>query len=97
MSSFVAFGSQWISLAERSCSSFALVVSCLCAGEDLSPPSSGDADVGYQWEIYTDEGWVPYWDSQAYVIQGNSLSSRAKSVCLTMRDKPLLQNSVLPL
>jgi hypothetical protein len=56
MSSFVAFGSQWISLAERSRSSFALVVFCLCAGEDLSRPSSGDADVSYQWEIYTDEG-----------------------------------------
>jgi hypothetical protein len=35
----------------------------LCAGEDL-PPSSGDADEGWQWEIQTDEGWVPYWDSQ---------------------------------
>jgi hypothetical protein len=55
MSSFVAFGPQRISLAERSCSRFALVVSCLCAGEDL-PPSSGDADEGGQWEIQTDEG-----------------------------------------
>jgi hypothetical protein len=35
----------------------------LCAGEDLSP-SSSDADKGWQWEIQTDEGWVPYWDSQ---------------------------------
>jgi hypothetical protein len=35
----------------------------LCAGEDL-PLSFGDADEGYQWEIQTDEGWVPYWDSQ---------------------------------
>jgi hypothetical protein len=35
----------------------------LCAGEDF-PPSSGDADEGCQWEIQTDEGWVPYWDSQ---------------------------------
>jgi hypothetical protein len=53
----------------------------MCAGEDL-PLSSGDADDGYQWEIQTDEGWVPYWDSQVYVIRGGSLSSRAKSVCL---------------
>jgi hypothetical protein len=37
---------------------------CLCAGEDV-PPSFGDADKGYHWEIQTDEGWVPYWDSQA--------------------------------
>jgi hypothetical protein len=43
MSSFVAFGSQRISLAERSHSSFALVVSFLCAVEDLPPPS-GDVD-----------------------------------------------------
>jgi hypothetical protein len=35
----------------------------LCAGEDL-PLSSDTADEGYQWEIQTDEGWVPYWDSQ---------------------------------
>jgi hypothetical protein len=35
----------------------------LCAGEDF-PPSSGDADERCQWEIQTDEGWVPYWDSQ---------------------------------
>jgi hypothetical protein len=35
----------------------------LCASEDL-PLSSGDTDEGYQWEIQTDEGWVPYWDSQ---------------------------------
>jgi hypothetical protein len=43
---------------------FALVVFIyLYAGEDL-PPSSGDADEGCQWEIQTDEGWVPYWDSQ---------------------------------
>jgi hypothetical protein len=53
MSSFVAFGSRWINLAERSPSSFALVVSCLCAGEVLPPPSS-DTDEGYQWEIQTD-------------------------------------------
>jgi hypothetical protein len=63
MSSFVAFRSRRICLVKRSWSSFALVVSCLCAGEDL-PPSSGDANKGCQWEIQTDEGWVPYWDSQ---------------------------------
>jgi hypothetical protein len=42
MSSFVALGSQRISLAERSRSSFALFVSLLCAGTSLSL-SSGDA------------------------------------------------------
>jgi hypothetical protein len=70
MSSFVAPGSRWISLAERSRSRFALVVSCLCAGEDLLPPSFGDVDTdeGCQWEIQTDAGWVPYWDSQAWVV-----------------------------
>jgi hypothetical protein len=42
---------------------FALVIFIyLCTGEDL-PPSSGDADEGWQWEIQTDEGWVPYWNS----------------------------------
>jgi hypothetical protein len=60
MSSFVASGSRRISLAERSRSSFALVVSYLCAGEDLLPPSCNDADEGYQWEVQTEEGWVPY-------------------------------------
>jgi hypothetical protein len=45
MSSFMAFGSQLISLAEHSHSSFALVVSCLCAGEDLPPPF-GSANEG---------------------------------------------------
>jgi hypothetical protein len=35
-----------------------LLYSCLCAGEDL--PSSGDVDEGYQSEIQTDEGRVPY-------------------------------------
>jgi hypothetical protein len=50
MSSFVSFGSRQISLAERSRSSFAPIVFILCAGEDL-PPSSCDADEGYQWEI----------------------------------------------
>jgi hypothetical protein len=34
------------------------------ASEDLPPPSSSDADEGSQWELQTDEGWVPYWDSQ---------------------------------
>jgi hypothetical protein len=61
MSSFMVFRSRQISLAERNCSSFALVISCLCAGEDL-PPSS-DADEGCQLDIPNEEGWVPYWDS----------------------------------
>jgi hypothetical protein len=62
---------------------FALVVFIyLCAGED-QPPSSGDADEGCQWEIQTEEGWVPYWDSQVYVVRGVPLSSWAKSVCLS--------------
>jgi hypothetical protein len=55
MSSFVAFGSRRISLIEHSPLSFALVVPCLCADEDL-PLSSGDTDEGYQWEVQTDEG-----------------------------------------
>jgi hypothetical protein len=60
----VAFGLRRICLVERSRSSFALVVFIyLCAGEDL-PPSSDDANEGCQWEMQTDEGWVPYWDSQ---------------------------------
>jgi hypothetical protein len=43
---------------------FALVIFIhLFAGEDL-PPSFGDADEGWQWEIQTDGGWVPHWDSQ---------------------------------
>jgi hypothetical protein len=37
MSSFVAFRPQRISLDERSCSGFALLISLLCAGEDLPP------------------------------------------------------------
>jgi hypothetical protein len=42
---------------------FALVVFMyLCAGEDLPP--FGDVDEGCQSKIQTDEGWVPYWDSQ---------------------------------
>jgi hypothetical protein len=63
MSSFVAFRSRRISLAERSHSSFALVVSLLCVCEDL--PLFNDADEGCQWEVQTNEGWVPYWDLQA--------------------------------
>jgi hypothetical protein len=43
MSSFVAFGSRQISLADGSRSIIALVVYFLCASEDL-PPSFGDAD-----------------------------------------------------
>jgi hypothetical protein len=43
MSSSVASGSQWINFVECSRSTVALVVSCLCAGEDLSP-SSGNVD-----------------------------------------------------
>jgi hypothetical protein len=57
------FWSPWISLADRSRSSFALV-DFLCAGEELLP-LSGNADKGCQWEVETDEGWTPYWDSQA--------------------------------
>jgi hypothetical protein len=48
MSSFVAIGLRRISLIERSHSSFALGVSCLCVGEDFLPPSFGNADEGYQ-------------------------------------------------
>jgi hypothetical protein len=59
MSSFVAFESRRISLAEHSHSSFALIVSFLCAGEDLPPPSNV-TDKGCQWEVQTDEGKVPY-------------------------------------
>jgi hypothetical protein len=55
MSSFVAFGSQWISLTERSRTNFALVVFILCAGEDLHA-SFGNVDEGCQWEIQIDEG-----------------------------------------
>jgi hypothetical protein len=57
MSSFMVFGSRRISLAERSRSSFSLVIFILCAGGDLSP-SSDDVDEGCQWEIQTDEDWV---------------------------------------
>jgi hypothetical protein len=64
MSCLVAFGSRRISIAECNRSSFAIVVSCLCAGEDLPPPFS-NANEGCQWEIQIDEGWVPYWDLQA--------------------------------
>jgi hypothetical protein len=55
-------GSPWISLAERSRSSFALIV--FCVGEKLLP-LVGDADEGCLWEVQTDEGWTPYWDPQA--------------------------------
>jgi hypothetical protein len=59
----VIFLSPWISLAERSRSSFC---SCclLCAGEELLP-LAGDADEDCQGEVQTDEGWIPYWDPQA--------------------------------
>jgi hypothetical protein len=59
----VIFRSSWISLAERSRSTFALVV-FHCVGEELFP-LSGDADDGYQWEVQTYEGWTPYRDPQA--------------------------------
>jgi hypothetical protein len=59
----VIFWSPWISHAERSRSSFALFI-FLCAGEELLP-LSGDAGVGCQWEVQTDEGWTLYWDPQA--------------------------------
>jgi hypothetical protein len=62
MSSFMAFGSRQIRLAERSHSNLALVVSCLCEGEDHPPPSD-DTDEGCQWEIQNDASWVPYWES----------------------------------
>jgi hypothetical protein len=60
----VVFGSQRIGLVERCRSSFCffVVLFCLCVGEDLAL-SFGDADEGCQWEVQTDEGWVPYWDS----------------------------------
>jgi hypothetical protein len=60
----VAFRLRRISLVEVVTQALPLVVFIyLCAGEDL-PPSFGDADEGWQWEIQTDEGWVPYWDPQ---------------------------------
>jgi hypothetical protein len=59
MSSFVAFGSRQINLAQYSHSSFALIVSCLCTGEDV-PPSFGVVDEGCQWEVQIDEDLVPY-------------------------------------
>jgi hypothetical protein len=58
----VIFWSPWISPAEHSRSTFALVV-FLCVGEELLP-LSGDADEGCQWEVQTVEGWAPYWDPQ---------------------------------
>jgi hypothetical protein len=48
------FWLPWISLAERSLSTFALVV-FLCACEELLP-LSGDTDEGCQWEVQTNEG-----------------------------------------
>jgi hypothetical protein len=54
MSSFVAFESRWVSLADCSHSSFALVYLYFCSSEDL-PPSS-DVDEGYQCEVQTAEG-----------------------------------------
>jgi hypothetical protein len=54
----LAFGLRQISLAKCSHSSFTLVVSLLCAGEDLPP--SNDVDEGFQWEVQTDESWIPY-------------------------------------
>jgi hypothetical protein len=54
----VVFWSPWISFAERSRSSFVLMV-FLCAGEELFPLSS-DVDEGCQWEVQIDEGWTPY-------------------------------------
>jgi hypothetical protein len=33
-------------------------------------PLSGDANEGYEWEVQTDDGWAPYWDPQAYSIDG---------------------------
>jgi hypothetical protein len=59
----VILWTPWIGLAKRSRSSYALVV-FLCADEELLP-LSGDADEGCQWDVQTDEGWAPYWDSQA--------------------------------
>jgi hypothetical protein len=54
----VIFWSPWISLAECSCSSFALV-DFLCVGEELLP-FFGNADEGCQSKVQTDEGWTPY-------------------------------------
>jgi hypothetical protein len=48
MSSFVAFGSRRISLADRSRSSFAHFFISVCVGFYLS---SGQAIGGYQWEV----------------------------------------------
>jgi hypothetical protein len=50
----VIFWSPWISLAERSHSSFALVV-FLCANEELFPLPD-DVDEGCQWKLQRDEG-----------------------------------------
>jgi hypothetical protein len=39
---------------------FVLVVFIYLCADEVLPPSSGDADEGCQWEIQTEEGWVPY-------------------------------------
>jgi hypothetical protein len=52
----VIFWSPWISLAERTRSSFAVVV-FLCVGVELLP-LFGDADEGCQWEVQPDESWT---------------------------------------
>jgi hypothetical protein len=44
MCSFVVLGSQWINFVERNHSSFDLVVSLLCVGDDL--PLSSNVDKG---------------------------------------------------
>jgi hypothetical protein len=64
----VIFWSPWISLNERSRSSFALVA-FLYAGEELLH-LSGEVDEGYQWKVQTNEGWTPYWDRQALSTDG---------------------------
>jgi hypothetical protein len=65
-----------------------LFYSCLCVGEDLSPPSD-DVDEDYQWEIQTDEGWVPYWDSGVGRLTRDILLYDEENG-LTVREKPLL-------
>jgi hypothetical protein len=41
----------------------------MCAGDNLLP-FFGDTDEGYQWEVQTDVGWMPYWDPQASSVDG---------------------------
>jgi hypothetical protein len=60
---FVALESRQLSLVGRSRSGFCSCCFYLYVDEDV--PHSGDADKGYQWEVQTDEDWVPYWESQA--------------------------------